>query len=70
LIQQGIPVKVLGGKEKGVIHHRFAILDEKRVLKRSFDRSEASLKWNDENILILHESEAVATFQKEFDRLW
>jgi len=70
LIQQGILVKVLGGKEKGVMNHRFAILDGKRVLTGSFDWSEASLKWNHENILILHESEGVATYQKEFDRLW
>jgi cardiolipin hydrolase len=70
LIQQGILVKVLGGKEKGVMNHRFMILDGKRVLTGSFDWSEASLKWNYENILILYESEVVASYQKEFDRLW
>lgn len=70
LIHQGIPVKVLGGKEKGVMNHRFAILDGKRVLTGSFDWSEPSLKWNYENVLVLHESEVVAAYQKEFDRLW
>jgi phosphatidylserine/phosphatidylglycerophosphate/cardiolipin synthase-like enzyme len=70
LIQQGILVKVLGGKEKGVMNHRFMVLDGKRVLIGSFDWSEASLKWNYENILILYESEVVASYQKEFDRLW
>jgi len=70
LIQQGILVKVLGGKEKGVMNHRFMILDGKRVLIGSFDWSEASLNWNYENILILNESEVVASYQKEFDRLW
>jgi len=70
LIQQGILVKVLGGKEKGVMNHRFVILDGDRVLTGSFDWSEASLKWNYENILIIHESEAVAAYQGEFDRLW
>jgi phosphatidylserine/phosphatidylglycerophosphate/cardiolipin synthase-like enzyme len=70
LIQQGILVKVLGGKEKGMMNHRFAILDGGRVLTGSFDWSEASLKWNYENILIIHESEAVTAYQKEFDRLW
>ena len=70
LIQQGIPVKVLGGKEKGVMNHRFAILDGQRVLTGSFDWSEASLKWNYENLLVLHESEEVAAYQKEFERLW
>ena len=70
LIQQGILVKVLGGKEKGVMNLRFAILDGKRVFTGSFDWTEASLKWNYENILIIHESETVAIYQKEFDRLW
>lgn len=70
LIHQGILVKVLGGKEKGVMNHRFAILDGKKVITGTFDWSEASEKWNYENVLILQESEAVASFQKEFDRLW
>jgi phosphatidylserine/phosphatidylglycerophosphate/cardiolipin synthase-like enzyme len=70
LIQQGILVKVLGGKEKGMMNHRFAVLDGDRILIGSFDWSEAALRWNYENILIIHESEAVAAYQKEFDRLW
>jgi phosphatidylserine/phosphatidylglycerophosphate/cardiolipin synthase-like enzyme len=70
LIRQGVLVKVLGGKEKGVMNHRFAVLDGERVLVGSFDWSEASLKWNYENVLILHEGEAVAAYQREFDRLW
>jgi len=70
LIHQGIPVKVLGGKEKGMMNHRFAVLDGKRVMTGSFNWSEASEKWNYENILILSEGEAVAAYQKEFDRLW
>jgi len=70
LIREGIPVKVLGGKEKGVMNHRFAILDGRRVLTGSFDWSETSAKWNYENISMIHESEAVANFQREFERLW
>jgi len=70
LIHQGIPVKVLGGKEKGVMNHRFAIFDGKRVLAGSFDWSETSAKWNYENILAINENEAVANFQREFERLW
>jgi len=36
----------------------------------SFDWSEASEKWNYENILILINSDMVTSYQKEFDRLW
>ena len=70
LIKQGIPVKVLGGKEKGVMNHRFTILDGKKVLTGSFDWSETSEKWNYENVLIIGDSEVVASYQREFDRLW
>jgi phosphatidylserine/phosphatidylglycerophosphate/cardiolipin synthase-like enzyme len=70
LIQQGVLVKVLGGKEKGRMNLRFTIIDGKSVIPGFFDWTETLLKWNYENILIIHESETVATYQKEFDRLW
>ena len=70
LIHQGIPVKVLGGKEKGVMNHRFAVFDGKRVLIGTFDWSGTSTQWNYETILIIDESEVVAIFQKEFEKLW
>jgi len=70
LIHQGIMVKILGGKEYGVMNHRFVIFDGKKVMTGSFDWSEASEKWNYENILILNDSEVVASYRKEFDRLW
>ena len=70
LIQQGILIKVLGGKEKGVMNLRFAIFDEKRVLMGSFDWSDDSLRWNYENILMTDGSETVTIFQKEFGKLW
>ena len=70
LIHQGIPVKVLGGKEQGVMNHRFFILDGKKVVTGSFNWTETSEKWNYENILTLSEVEAVSLYQKEFERLW
>ena len=70
LIHQGIPVKVLGGKEKGSMNHRFAILDGQKVITGSYDWSRALERWNYENVLILTDSEVVAFYQREFDRLW
>jgi phosphatidylserine/phosphatidylglycerophosphate/cardiolipin synthase-like enzyme len=52
------------------MNHRFAILDGQRVITGSYDWSEASQRWNYDNILILKESEVVASYQREFDRLW
>jgi phosphatidylserine/phosphatidylglycerophosphate/cardiolipin synthase-like enzyme len=70
LIQEGVPVKILRGKDHGVMNYRFAILDGKKVMTGSFDWSEASEKRNYENLLILWESDTVASYQKEFERLW
>jgi len=70
LINQGISVKVLRGKNRGIMNHRFAIFDGKKVVTGSFDWSEASEKWNYENILILEEGEVVSSYLREFDRLW
>ena len=70
LIQGGIQVKVLGGKDKGVMNHRFVIFDGKKVFAGSYDWSDASAKKNYENILILTENEVTESYQKEFERLW
>ena len=70
LIHQGISVKVLRGKDEGVMNHRFAIFDGKKVVTGSFDWSEASEKLNYENIVIIRDSEGVASYQREFERLW
>jgi phosphatidylserine/phosphatidylglycerophosphate/cardiolipin synthase-like enzyme len=70
LIQQGIPVKVLRGKDYGVMNNRFAIFDSEMVVTGSFDWSEASEEWNYENIVVIGDSEVVASYQREFDRLW
>jgi phospholipase D len=70
LIHRGILVKVLGGKEKGLMNHRFAILDGKKVITGSYDWSRFLESSSYENVLILTDSDGVASYQKEFDRLW
>jgi phosphatidylserine/phosphatidylglycerophosphate/cardiolipin synthase-like enzyme len=70
LISQGILTKVLGGREKRVMNHRFAILDGKKVVTGSFPWSEDSERLNFENIIVSSDTEAATAYQKEFDRLW
>jgi phosphatidylserine/phosphatidylglycerophosphate/cardiolipin synthase-like enzyme len=70
LIQEGIPVKVLRGKDRGIMNHRFAIFDGKKVVTGSYDWSEASERRNYENVLINMEDPVVSSYQKEYDRLW
>jgi len=70
LINEGISVKVLRGKDHGAMNYRFAIFDGKKVMTGSFVWSEASEKWNYENLILIGEAEVVTSYQKEFERLW
>ncbi|MDP2971607.1 MAG: phospholipase D-like domain-containing protein, partial [Deltaproteobacteria bacterium] len=70
LIKQGISVKTLGGREKGAMNHRFAILDGKKVITGSYDWSEGSGRGDYESILIIQDNDLADSYQKEFERLW
>jgi mitochondrial cardiolipin hydrolase len=70
LIQKGVIVKVFGSLGRGSMNYRFAVFDGKKVMVGSYDWSESSEKGSYENILFLEGSEAVAPYQKEFERLW
>lgn len=70
LIKQGISVKTLGGKEKGTMNHRFAILDGKKVITGSHDWFAGSGKGDYESILIIQDNDLADSYQKEFERLW
>jgi phosphatidylserine/phosphatidylglycerophosphate/cardiolipin synthase-like enzyme len=52
------------------MNYRFAIFDGKKVITGSFDWSEASEKWNYENLIVIREAEVVTSYQREFERLW
>jgi phosphatidylserine/phosphatidylglycerophosphate/cardiolipin synthase-like enzyme len=70
LIKQGISVKTLGGREKGSMNHRFAILDGKKVITGSYDWSEGSGRGDYESILIIQDNDLADSYRKEFERLW
>ena len=70
LIGNRLSVKVLGGREKGAMNHRFILLDGKKVMTGSFSWSENAERWNFENMILLQDSETVSAYQNEFDRLW
>jgi phosphatidylserine/phosphatidylglycerophosphate/cardiolipin synthase-like enzyme len=70
LISHRVMVKVLGGREKGAMNHRFILLDGKKVITGSFSWAENADRWNFENMILLQENEAVSAYQNEFDRLW
>jgi phosphatidylserine/phosphatidylglycerophosphate/cardiolipin synthase-like enzyme len=61
----GTPKLAYGDK----LHHKFAIIDNSKVIFGSQNWSESGAHQNDENVLIISNRKVVAGFMKEFKRL-
>lgn len=52
------------------MHHKVFIVDEKIVITGSFNPSSNADNSNDENILIIYDSEIASEYVKEFENVW
>jgi len=66
----GIPVRSLGVPEQSLMHHKFAVFDERLVVTGSYNWTNSAEHANYENLVVLEEPALVARFQLEFRRLW
>jgi phosphatidylserine/phosphatidylglycerophosphate/cardiolipin synthase-like enzyme len=65
---EGLNVKP--DKSRGMMHHKVIIIDKKIVITGSYNFSKNANKKNDENILIINNSEIANEYLKEFERLF
>lgn len=70
LTGQQVPIRLLSGKGRGIMHHKFAVFDAKAVSTGSYNWTENAEHNNYENLLIEDAPELVTRFHSEFDRLW
>jgi phosphatidylserine/phosphatidylglycerophosphate/cardiolipin synthase-like enzyme len=52
-----------------VMHHKVIILDERQVLFGSFNFSDNADRGNDENLLLIDNTDLARAFKAEFDRV-
>ena len=52
------------------MHHKFATIDEKKVLTGSFNWTRSASEYNHENLLITENKSIVTAYQREFNKLW
>ena len=64
----GMDVKKDSNRYK--LHHKVFIIDNETVVTGSFNPTSSADTKNDENILIIHDSELASLYLKEFDSLW
>lgn len=67
----GISKKVNKGKHnEHLMHHKFVIIDNKKIILGSLNWTKASVRANWENSFITNNCELVNPFRQEFQKLW
>lgn len=52
------------------MHHKFAVIDDARVITGSYNWTRSADEYNHENVLMTAEPAVVDAYSKEFERLW
>ena len=52
------------------MHHKFAVIDNKKVITGSFNWSPSAAHTNDETLLVIESPQLAAHFTREMDRMW
>lgn len=66
----GLSVRTLGHSEQSLMHHKFAIFDDRLVATGSYNWTQTAERANFENVVFLGDPKVVARFADEFQRLW
>jgi phosphatidylserine/phosphatidylglycerophosphate/cardiolipin synthase-like enzyme len=77
LRRNGIDVQRLTGRvregteSRGIMHHKFAVIDRSILITGSYNWSQAAETVNGENVLIFRKAEPLAQeYRSEFQKLW
>lgn len=62
-------IQVVLDKDPGNMHHKVLVFDKKIVAFGSYNFTASAEKYNDENLLIIHDPELAARFLAEYQRL-
>ena len=52
------------------LHHKFAVIDNKKVITGSFNWSPSAAHTNDETLLVIHSPQLAKHFIREMNRMW
>ena len=68
LVQKGIKVRI--STNNYIMHHKFAIIDNRLLLTGSYNWTFAANNKNEENLMIIDDPEIIEIFQHQFVNLW
>jgi len=68
LVQKGIKVRI--STNNYIMHHKFAIIDNRLLLTGSYNWTFSANNRNDENLMVIDDPEIIARYQNQFGKLW
>lgn len=68
MIKAGVDVRI--GKQRGIMHNKFCLVDGKMVQTGSFNYTDGASTKNNENQIYLSNPGVVAQYRSRFDALW
>ena len=68
LVQKGLKVRV--STNNYIMHHKFAVIDNRLVLTGSYNWTFSANNRNDENLMAIDEPEIIEIFENQFVNLW
>lgn len=68
LVQKGIKVRI--STNNYIMHHKFAIIDNRLLLTGSYNWTFSANNRNDENLMVIDDPEIIARYQNQFKKLW
>ena len=68
LVQKGIKTRI--SSNNYIMHHKFAIIDNRILLTGSYNWTFSANHRNDENLMVINDPEIIGIFQNQFVSLW
>ena len=68
LVQKGIKTRI--SSNNYIMHHKFAIIDNRILLTGSYNWTFSANNRNDENFMVIDDPEIISIFQNQFINLW
>ncbi len=68
LVQRGIKTRI--SSNNYIMHHKFAIIDNRLLLTGSNNWTFSANNRNDENLMVIDDPEIIEIFQNQFEKLW
>ena len=70
LAYYGIPVKYEKGLGGGLMHNKYAIIDDRIVITGSYNWTYSAEKRNSENLIVLFSPSTARSYERNFWKLW